>query len=205
MGLRRYVITLDRAKVETTVHVWEDAAMTKELTPEASLKLRKHSPTGFAFGYGGSGPAQLSLALLLDVLDNHTRALDLYQAFKWSHVMRWTGDRVEVTEEEIVWWAWMAEAGSASTHPIVNHIGDLLPFNREHIPQFVSLLPIDIGTDIRHEKTTAVLQRCKELTVRCLDTQGDVIDVRGTTDECVVALKVYGYSCECQPAPLPGA
>jgi hypothetical protein len=32
------------------------------------LDLYNHSPTGFAWGYGGSGPAQLALALLADVL-----------------------------------------------------------------------------------------------------------------------------------------
>src|SRR5262245_22144387 len=30
------------------------------------LELRNHSPTGFEWGYGGSGPAQLALALLVD-------------------------------------------------------------------------------------------------------------------------------------------
>jgi hypothetical protein len=28
-----------------------------------------HSPSGFAWGYGGSGPADLALSLLCDVLD----------------------------------------------------------------------------------------------------------------------------------------
>ncbi len=39
-----------------------------QLPLEPSLKLRNHSPTGFEWGYGGSGPAQLALALLLDHL-----------------------------------------------------------------------------------------------------------------------------------------
>src|SRR5439155_2970286 len=34
------------------------------------LDLRKHSVTGFEWGYGGSGPAQLALALLADHLAN---------------------------------------------------------------------------------------------------------------------------------------
>jgi len=33
-----------------------------------SLKIYNHSPTGFNWGYGGSGPAQLSLAILLEFL-----------------------------------------------------------------------------------------------------------------------------------------
>ena len=30
------------------------------------LEIRNHSPTGFEWGYGGSGPAQLALAILAD-------------------------------------------------------------------------------------------------------------------------------------------
>src|SRR6059036_1653610 len=32
------------------------------------LEIRNHSPTGFQWGYAGSGPAQLALALLVDAL-----------------------------------------------------------------------------------------------------------------------------------------
>jgi hypothetical protein len=38
----------------------------RPLTPR--LDLWNHSPTGFEWGYGGSGPAQLALALLADHL-----------------------------------------------------------------------------------------------------------------------------------------
>ena len=50
-----------------------------------SLALRNHSPTGFAWGYGGSGLAQLALALLLHVTDEET-ALEHHQTFKWEVV-----------------------------------------------------------------------------------------------------------------------
>lgn len=42
------------------------------------------SPTGFEWGYGGSGPAQLALALLLDHLgdEEQDRAIRLHQPFK---------------------------------------------------------------------------------------------------------------------------
>jgi hypothetical protein len=46
------------------------------------LDLRNHSPTGFEWGYGGSGPAQLALAVLVDHLANDDEALNLYQEFK---------------------------------------------------------------------------------------------------------------------------
>ena len=48
--------------------------------------LRMHSPDGFEWSYGGSGPAQLALALLADHLGDDQEALNLYQRFKWSVV-----------------------------------------------------------------------------------------------------------------------
>ena len=48
--------------------------------------LRFHSPDGFEWGYGGSGPAQLALALLADWLGDDGQALALYQMFK-SHTV----------------------------------------------------------------------------------------------------------------------
>ncbi len=48
------------------------------------LDLRGHSPTGFEWGYGGSGPAQLSLAILADYLGNDREAQEYYQDFKFA-------------------------------------------------------------------------------------------------------------------------
>lgn len=56
------------------------------LDPARSQQVRNCSPTGFDWGYPGSGPAQLALALLLDaglpepIADRH------HQAFKWEVV-----------------------------------------------------------------------------------------------------------------------
>jgi len=50
------------------------------------LDLRNHSPTGFGWGYGGSGPSQLALALLCDALGDDALAQELYQEFKWLRV-----------------------------------------------------------------------------------------------------------------------
>jgi hypothetical protein len=44
--------------------------------------LWNHSPTGFEWGYGGSGPAQLALALLADHLSDDDEAVKLHQDFK---------------------------------------------------------------------------------------------------------------------------
>ena len=48
------------------------------------LDLYNHSPTGFEWGYCGSGPAQLALAILADHLSDDRQALDMYQRFKWA-------------------------------------------------------------------------------------------------------------------------
>lgn len=66
------------------------------------LDLGNHSPTGFEWGYGGSGPAQLALALLAHVLGNERRALGLYQDFKWAVVANLPSSGWELTEDEIL-------------------------------------------------------------------------------------------------------
>jgi hypothetical protein len=60
----------------------ENQSDQEQLTPERSLALVNHSPSGFEWGYGGSGPAQLALALLLDYTGDEAFALDHYQKFK---------------------------------------------------------------------------------------------------------------------------
>lgn len=48
-----------------------------------SLKLWNHSPSGFEWGYGGSGPAQTALALLFDWTGDAKVAIGLHQPFKF--------------------------------------------------------------------------------------------------------------------------
>jgi hypothetical protein len=50
--------------------------------------LINHSPTGFCWGYTGSGPAQLALAILADHLGNDQEALELYHDFKCKLIAR---------------------------------------------------------------------------------------------------------------------
>ena len=60
-----------------------------ELEPGPSQALRNHSPDGFEWGYCGSGPAQLALAILLHEYEDVALALALYQDFKRRFVARW--------------------------------------------------------------------------------------------------------------------
>ena len=48
------------------------------------LDLWNHSPTGFEWGYGGSGPAQLALAILADHLGDDELAFNFHHRFKWA-------------------------------------------------------------------------------------------------------------------------
>ena len=57
------------------------------LKPERSQKIRNHSPDGFAWGYSGSGPAQLALAILLELIPEPNARLT-YQAFKNELIAR---------------------------------------------------------------------------------------------------------------------
>jgi hypothetical protein len=70
----------------------------EQLTFDRSLELVDHSPSGFEWGYGGSGPAQLALALLLDYTDGEEVALAEYMAFKTEVV-----SQLECTEPDGCW------------------------------------------------------------------------------------------------------
>ena len=52
------------------------------------LDLWNHSPTGFEWGYGGSGPAQLALAVLADHLADDEQAVRLHQSFKFAVIVK---------------------------------------------------------------------------------------------------------------------
>lgn len=73
---------------------------------ELRLDLVNHSPTGFEFGYGGSGPAQSALAILADFLEDDDRALRWYQAFKSRFIALIPRDQklTEITGEHITAW-----------------------------------------------------------------------------------------------------
>lgn len=65
-----------------TRQVWIDG---KELHPQKSQQVRNHSPDGFMWGYAGSGPAQLGLAILLEFIPVEY-AQRLYQDLKFQFI-----------------------------------------------------------------------------------------------------------------------
>lgn len=73
---------------EESRDVWVNGEM---LDPHLSQKLHNHSPDGFAWGYGGSGASQLSLAILAAFLPAQL-ALSYYMDFKQFSTIKWKGD-----------------------------------------------------------------------------------------------------------------
>lgn len=71
---------------------------------EKRLDLYNHSPTGFEWGYGGSGPAQLALALLADATGNERDAIRLHQRFKFDVIAKLPRASWELTGAEIGKW-----------------------------------------------------------------------------------------------------
>ena len=78
--------------------VVERFATNDELSPDRSLEVRNHSPGGFEWGYNGSGPAQLALAILLDYTDDEDVALEHYMELKDEVV-----SRLECTDSKGYW------------------------------------------------------------------------------------------------------
>lgn len=62
----------------------------------------RHSSTGFEFGYGGSGPADLALSILWNFLGKEPSRI-LYMDFKTRFVARWK-DKWEITGQQIKDW-----------------------------------------------------------------------------------------------------
>ncbi len=78
--------------------------VTKEL--ELRLDLGNHSPTGFSWGYGGSGPHQLALAILADFFGDNA-AKQYSQMFKWDVIasLKQTPNEFDIYGHNIIDWA----------------------------------------------------------------------------------------------------
>lgn len=68
---------------------------------DARHDIRNHSPDGFQWGYAGSGPAQLALALVCDATGDPDLAQRTYQRFKFA-VVAGLGDSWQLTAGDIV-------------------------------------------------------------------------------------------------------
>lgn len=68
------------------------------------LDLFNHSPDGYEWGYGGSGPAQLALAILADALKKDDMAITLHQHFKNHIVANFPHEAWEMSEDHVFGW-----------------------------------------------------------------------------------------------------
>jgi hypothetical protein len=63
--------------------------------------LYNHSPDGFEWGYSGSGPAQLALAILADHLGNGALAVAHHQEFKFRVVAGFSEQEWVLTTDDV--------------------------------------------------------------------------------------------------------
>jgi hypothetical protein len=98
-----------RDHLGTQVHVVTHRPGSKTMRSlQPRLDLWNHSPTGFEWGYGGSGPAQLALAILAHHFAGEEggdqKAVDLHQRFKWDIVARFPKEGFVLNEEAVAGW-----------------------------------------------------------------------------------------------------
>ena len=65
------------------------------------LDIVNHSPTGFAWGYSGSGPAQLAVAILADWMGCDYAARALHQRFKAAAIAGLPQKRWSLTDDDL--------------------------------------------------------------------------------------------------------
>lgn len=87
------------------------------LSPKESQKLINHSPDGFSWGYLGSGPSQLALALLLR-FTNETFAKHNYQQFKLDIIANIDQADFSIPASEIEDWIRKARGADIEQQPI---------------------------------------------------------------------------------------
>lgn len=75
----------------------------RELKAIRRRDVRFHSPDGYEWGYGGSGPAQLAQDLVREVLTREPPAW-LYQAFKWEFIAGLPHEAWELSAATITQW-----------------------------------------------------------------------------------------------------
>lgn len=75
-----------------------------EIDLKKSLKVVNHSPTGFQWGYQGSGPSQSALALLLEFGASKEEAVAWYQEFKRDKISTLPQEDFEMEDSVVEDW-----------------------------------------------------------------------------------------------------
>lgn len=88
---------------ERKVYIQDDQGKLTELSIGPSQKLFNHSEE-FCWGYAGSGPAQLALALLLRYTKDEKFAVNYHQEFKFDVIASLPQKDFELDPERIKSW-----------------------------------------------------------------------------------------------------
>jgi hypothetical protein len=98
----------------TVYYGWRDAGGTahvhvsegrEHLPLDPCLDVWSHSPAGLEWGYCGSGPAQLALAMLTDATGDVAIAVELHQLWKRQYVGRLPrDDGWAISREAVLEW-----------------------------------------------------------------------------------------------------
>jgi hypothetical protein len=116
-----YALVRHKGRAECIV-TNEESHSKRLLEPWESQKVYNHSPDGFEFGYAGSGPAQLALAILLDYLSGDpiagTKAAHHHQEFKRDFIEA-AREGTIITSEQIA--AWLKDREKAGGHQDSGH------------------------------------------------------------------------------------
>jgi hypothetical protein len=101
--------------------VWITRAWRYPVELPLRTDLFNHSPDGVEWGFGGSGPAQLALALLAHATKSDRKALRWYQAFKRERIAgleRETfGEAWQMSRRDILAWLAAKESETVVTAP----------------------------------------------------------------------------------------
>jgi hypothetical protein len=93
-----------KEKVEVKpIEGFEDVVCKPDGTTNVPHRIVHHSPTGLAWGYGGSGPADLALNALAAYIGSEEAKL-YYQDFKWKFIAVMPEQGGTIKREEIMNW-----------------------------------------------------------------------------------------------------
>ena len=100
-GYRQMHLGIDGTPVSSQCVVTVELAggQTRPLNPR--IDIRNHSPAGFEWGYAGSGPAQLALALVADACGKRLAVAPIYQRVKAKIVAGLPHEGWVLTQEQI--------------------------------------------------------------------------------------------------------
>lgn len=89
------------------------AATTVTLLPEP----RRHSPDGFMWGYGGSGPSDTALAILAHTL-GHEPEPAMYHRFKFEVVAEFDREYFMISQRSVIDWICKYRGNRGSEHEL---------------------------------------------------------------------------------------